>query len=176
MYPTIKKRIQNTKGFTLIELLAVLVISVIILTFTGSIIVNAMKSYEKTSVEVVLRDEADLIFSKIIKDIFPLKESDITKLEKDNCLVTEPTCERYSWILLKDGRKLGFKGEQVLLLNELYTVENTQIELMDSFSVTSPSNDPTTGKENIYTFSFELANKRNETSITFSNTFDTIND
>lgn len=71
----------NEEGLTLVEALAVVVISSIIIIFTGSLIVQSMKNQERISVEVQLRDEADIIMSKLIKDLFTLKESEIERVE-----------------------------------------------------------------------------------------------
>lgn len=89
------KRIGDEKGLTLIEVLAVIVISSIMLIFASSLIVQAMKNQERITSEAQLRDEADIMMAKLMKDIFTLKESEIAKVEcgtMTNTLVTTVSC------------------------------------------------------------------------------------
>lgn len=172
MYRMIKQLLTNARGATLLELLAVLIISLMIVFLSGSVIVNATKAYEKTKIETELRDEADLILSKLIKDMFPLKGSEIIEVQKDTCTAETTSCEPFHWILLKDGRKLGFQGDKIILLDEVYTVQNQQLELVDSFSITQP--DPSTTNNVFYEISFELRHKTKDAAITFNNTFGTL--
>lgn len=71
----------NQKGLTLVEVLAVVVISSIIIIFSGTLIVQSMKNQERITAEVQLRDEADIIMAKLMKDLFTLKESEIERVE-----------------------------------------------------------------------------------------------
>ncbi|MBS2969896.1 prepilin-type N-terminal cleavage/methylation domain-containing protein [Metabacillus sp. KIGAM252] len=57
---------KNEHGLSLIELLAVLAVSGIVLTVFYNVFIMGIKTYEKTGVEVQLRDEADYVLSDLL--------------------------------------------------------------------------------------------------------------
>ncbi|KZZ86116.1 PilW family protein [Bacillus sp. SJS] len=69
---------NNDRGMTLIEVLAVLVISGIVITVFYNVFIMGIKTYEKTSVEVQLRDEADYVLSDLLDVV---NQSKIDKAE-----------------------------------------------------------------------------------------------
>lgn len=126
---TMNKQHQNEHGLTLVELLAVLVLSVIIITFSTSLILKALHHYELTSTETMLRDEADLIISKMTKDIFSLQESLIIEVKNET---TADSTQSYI-IVKEDGSepsyKIGFQDDTILTKEGNLTVENKDISL-----------------------------------------------
>lgn len=59
------RRTLSKNGFTLVELLAVLAISAIIMTFLVGITVTGMKSYKQQNEVKTLRENANLVMTKI---------------------------------------------------------------------------------------------------------------
>ena len=83
------------KGITLVELLATLVIATIISLFLFNIIATAMENNRVIQQENMLRDEADLIMSKMIKALYSTNQNAIinntTTKDESNILVSSPT-------------------------------------------------------------------------------------
>lgn len=71
------KLLLNNRGITIVEALAVITISSIVIVLSTSIIVQTFKNQKNISIESQLRDEADVISSSLMKDLFTLKESEI---------------------------------------------------------------------------------------------------
>lgn len=126
---------ENEQGLTLVEVLAVLVISSLIIVLSGSLIVGAMKNYERTSIETNLRDEADIVMSILLKDLFVLKESEVNSdacppidLETQN----SSTCD----LIVKDDpftpniiETITFDGQSVITRKDHYTVSDNDVKI-----------------------------------------------
>lgn len=69
---------------TLLELLATLVLVSIIGTLSYSILFQGYSNYQRIQAESELRDEADLIMSSLIKDLFSAKKSEISTVDSCN--------------------------------------------------------------------------------------------
>ncbi|ADH98519.1 PulJ/GspJ family protein [Salisediminibacterium selenitireducens] len=76
------KRIKNQAGITLIELLAALVIGTIVIGLAGSVLVSTFTQADVTSDHASLRQEANIILTKIRSDYSNADES--TTLSFDN--------------------------------------------------------------------------------------------
>lgn len=106
----VKGLIQNARGVTLIELLAAVVIFSIALTVIYSAITNFLSYQNKIQAEIYLRDEADIIMTRFMNEIFPAE--DATTLEDNIIQLTIPD---------EDGSgtskqvTLGFKDGKALL-------------------------------------------------------------
>lgn len=87
----------SEKGLTLVELLATMVIASIISLFLFNIITSAMENNRVIQQENMLRDEADLIMSKMIKALYSTNQraiifNSIDKNESNIQLSNPTTC------------------------------------------------------------------------------------
>ncbi|UQZ33816.1 hypothetical protein C2I18_09930 [Paenibacillus sp. PK3_47] len=64
------KAAARQHGFTLIELIAAISLFAIVAGIIGSVTMFGFKSYQKITVENKLRDEADLVMSSIITELY----------------------------------------------------------------------------------------------------------
>ncbi len=64
------KNLKSEQGFTLVELIAALTIFAMIVGLISGVTMYGFRSYQKISVENALRDEADLIMSSIITELY----------------------------------------------------------------------------------------------------------
>ncbi|MWV46643.1 prepilin-type N-terminal cleavage/methylation domain-containing protein [Paenibacillus sp. HJL G12] len=64
------KRLRREEGFTLIEMIATLAVMTLVLGLVYSLTVFGMRSYHKISIENSLRDEADLLMSAVITELY----------------------------------------------------------------------------------------------------------
>lgn len=68
---------EHEKGFTLIELIAAISLFAIVVGLIGSVTMFGFKSYHKITVENKLRDEADLVMSSIITQLYTFGSEEI---------------------------------------------------------------------------------------------------
>lgn len=68
------------KGFTLIELIAAISLFAIVAGLIGSVTMFGFKSYHKITVENKLRDEADLVMSSIITQLYTFGSEEIKNI------------------------------------------------------------------------------------------------
>lgn len=169
---------QNCKGMTLVELLAVLTITGIILILSTGILINGIRSYDSAAAETVLRDEADLIMTYLMKDIFTLKESEIQKLDhgKNNDIP-------YSKIVLHPDhsgeiKEIGFQGSKVLTRNGTYEIGNKSVKLLPNYSITKLESKPESGdsRNKVYRIEFTLRHAKKNKDVTFVSEVSTVND
>jgi len=71
-------RIKNIQGVTLVELMATLVIISLVATLAYQVLFQGYSNYNRIKVETEIRDEADLIMASLVREIFTLKEKDIS--------------------------------------------------------------------------------------------------
>ncbi|MEC0241439.1 prepilin-type N-terminal cleavage/methylation domain-containing protein [Paenibacillus dokdonensis] len=64
------KRLRREEGFTLLEMIATLAVMALVLGLVYSLTIFGMRSYHKISIENSLRDEADLIMSAVITELY----------------------------------------------------------------------------------------------------------
>ncbi|MED5018416.1 type II secretion system protein [Paenibacillus chibensis] len=64
------KRLRREEGFTLLEMIATLTVMSLVLGLVYSLTVFGMRSYHKISIENSLRDEADLMMSAVITELY----------------------------------------------------------------------------------------------------------
>ena len=85
----------NQAGVTLIELLATLVLVAIISVILFSLIGNAIENNRNIQQDNMLRDEADIMMSKVIKAIYATNQTAIihntTENEESHIVTTTPT-------------------------------------------------------------------------------------
>ncbi|MGD6816734.1 type II secretion system protein [Metabacillus sp. 84] len=101
--------LRNEKGITLIELLAVLAVSGIFLTVFYNVFMMGIKTYEKTSIEVQLREEADYVLSALLDT---LDESKIDAARSCTSINGQP-CLQFiqNKEIQKQNRADGSEGE-----------------------------------------------------------------
>lgn len=100
---------NNQKGLTLVELLVSIVIFSFVAVFATSLLITAMKTQKTVSSDIILRDEADLIMSSIIKELYTSKDSEF-KFHEDS------TNNNYYISKIDDPSIItGFKDNEVLL-------------------------------------------------------------
>lgn len=116
---------MNERGITLVEVLAVFVITSIIGLVAYSVLFSGFKTYDRVKIEASLRDEADLIMSELISEMFVLKESEI-----DKKYFPEPGTDHY-YIETSDGKKTGFINKKLVINDEVKTnvLQNDLIKL-----------------------------------------------
>ncbi len=64
------KKFGKENGFTMVELLAVLVLMGIVLGLISTTIIYGVKSFRAVSVENILREEADIVMSAVITELY----------------------------------------------------------------------------------------------------------
>ena len=204
------KYLFNERGFTLVEMLAVIIIASFIMIFSTSLIVQAMKNQERITSESQLRDEADVWMAQLHKAIFTLKESAISKVEcgtVDGSTVTvvscateaisnspevqaakqamescalKSSCTQYALIYLKDGKKIGFEGEKLLLKDETIAITNKNIKLAPYYTMEKKERSYTksgkTGSAVSIVISFQLSNTTKNMEKSFQNEVITVDD
>ena len=116
---------MNERGLTLVEVLAVFVITAIIGLVAYSVLFSGFRTYDRVKVEASLRDEADLIMSELISEMFVLKESEI-----DEKQFPESGTKNY-YIQTVDGKKTGFIDNKLVIKDEVKThvLHNNLIKL-----------------------------------------------
>ena len=88
--------IKSDKGVTLYELLAVIAISGIVLTTIIGVFNTGLVLYKKIGIESQIRDEADIILSNVLNELYKTspneiiyKENELTLLSYENINVNE---------------------------------------------------------------------------------------
>ncbi|WP_155111492.1 prepilin-type N-terminal cleavage/methylation domain-containing protein [Metabacillus mangrovi] len=113
------KRIGNLlreqRGFTLIEVLGTLVISSIVLTVFYNVFIMGITAYQKTGVEIQLRDEADYVLSDLM-DV--LQQSKIDEMRE--CSSPSVPCIEFT-----QNKKITEKSGVFLEENEDVSVTTT---------------------------------------------------
>lgn len=75
--------ISNQKGLTLIEMLVTIVLFSIIGTVAYSFLLNGLNTEKRVHTEALIRDEADLIMSQIINDLYTVPSSKIKDVSNE---------------------------------------------------------------------------------------------
>lgn len=105
---------KNERGMSLVELLAAIVLSAIIGAVGYSLLFSGFSTYDRVKVESELRDEADLIMTSFINELFTLNSGEIVN---ENGEVTELSTSSY--LQLKDGTKIGFENKQPIVRDRI---------------------------------------------------------
>lgn len=93
---------MDERGLTLVEVLATFVIMAIVGFVAYSVLYSGFRTYDRVKIEAGLRDEADLIMSELVSEMFVIKESEIAQKR-----LPEPGTRNY-YIEKKDGKRTGF--------------------------------------------------------------------
>ena len=73
----LKKVLRNEQGLTLIELLVSTMLIVIISTLAFRVLIQGIETSQTIQQETSLRDEADIIIAKFVKDLYTTKQTNI---------------------------------------------------------------------------------------------------
>lgn len=175
-------KINNSKGITIVELLATLVIVSIVGTLSYSVLFQGYSNYQRIQAETEMRDEADLIMSSFIKDIFVLKSEEIemesicsndssttlmkiTKLNPNNL---EEIIEQY---------ETGFKDGEVVVKDQPVRFYNNSVTLLENECNGELHNLITEEKDNIeykIKFTLKTTKGKQEHTMDFENTVQVI--
>lgn len=123
---------MNEKGISLPELLAAIVLTAIIGAISYMILFTGLKTSERVQVESQLRDEADLIMTHLIEDLYTLHTNDI----EEKHLPEENTNNYY--LVTKSDKILGFINGSVhypsgeIVLNSRIQLDETKSKIIES--------------------------------------------
>lgn len=149
----LNKYVAQEKGLTLVELLAVLILMSIITIFITTLVIQSFETTNEVRSESALRDEADMMISKLMKKLYETNQTSIIKNVTDDnnsylLLSKDPSkCKKNNqgeWIFDSSCNatlmKVGFVttgGSTKLYLedqdtnsSEIYEVTNKNISLL----------------------------------------------
>lgn len=179
------KKLQNDKGITLVELLATLVIISIIGALSYSILFHGYSNYQRIQAETQLRDEADLIMSSFIKDMFVLKGNEIISLETSctnglsTSLINVQRVNPDNPEEVVEGYQTGFKDGKVIVKDQPVEFYNNTVILQKEICGETHFNLITEEKENKeykINFTLQTMKGKNPHTMEFENTVQVIND
>lgn len=122
-------KMNKEKGITVVELLAAITITSIIGIVAYSVLFSGFSTYDRVKAEAELRDEADLIITSFINEMFTLKSDEIDN-EDGNITNTA----NGSYLQLKDGTKIGFENNQPIIRDRMINISN-DIRLTDGSKI-----------------------------------------
>lgn len=182
------KLLRTENGITLVELLATIVLVSLIGTLTYNILFQGFSNYQRISAETELRDEADIIMSTLIKDLFVAKKSEVElknscsangfhtstlTIKRKNLPIkviafTESPSKRGLGLITLDGKPINSSS-------------NVSLALYPCNAVPSPSTEKinlNTADQLSYTLRYDINVLKNNKmhSMEFINTFNLIND
>ncbi|QUL54529.1 prepilin-type N-terminal cleavage/methylation domain-containing protein [Paenibacillus tritici] len=129
-------RLRSQQGFTLIELIAAITLFSMIVGIISMVTMFGFRSYHKITIENSLRDEADLIMSSIINELY----------------IFAP--ERVELTSSSDGILLKKRKSDTDLTQEVVKIAFTQGKLVIGAETDAPSNDSRTAVKSDLTGSF----------------------
>ncbi|WP_203246778.1 prepilin-type N-terminal cleavage/methylation domain-containing protein [Sporosarcina beigongshangi] len=163
------KWIKNERGLTLIELLAATILTALIAVFAFSLLMKGIQHYNNIAMDTVFRDEADILMSSLVKELYTTKESQITKKH-----FPEENTKNYYFEINKTNpksntgfinKKLYIQGDEILVTNSAITITgNSKIEANDK------------AEDGVYTITLELHMPMKNQTVEFINEIRTIND
>jgi prepilin-type N-terminal cleavage/methylation domain-containing protein len=180
------KRLINEKGITLVELLATIVLISIIGALSYSLLSQGYSNYQRINAESELRDEADIIMSTLIKDLFSAKTNEVR-------LVNSCSSNGYSTTNLtiskknRPVQKINFTPTSIHG-DGIVTIDNVPVKFSEKVSLAlypcSKGSNASDNRFNIssknqlsYTLQYQLKVKKNGQvhTMDFENTFNLIN-
>lgn len=175
-----KKLINNEKGLTLVELLATIVLMSIVGTLAYALLSQGYSNYQRVNAESELRDEADIIMSTLIKDLFSAKSSEVqlvNSCSSNGFATTNLTISKTN----RPVQKIVFKPSSNNTDEGIVTINGEPVSFSDNVSLslypcTTNSHNIITDDQLSYTIQFRLeVDKNNDKhSMDFENTFNLI--
>lgn len=80
-------RFRKEEGLTLIEMIAAITLSAIIIGVISGVMMFGVRSYHKIRIENALRDEADLIMSSIITELYTFAPEQVRNMPNGNGVI-----------------------------------------------------------------------------------------
>ena len=163
------KWIKNERGLTLIELLAATALTAIIAIFAFSILMKGIQHYNTISTDTAFRDEADLLMSSLIKELYTTKESQIVKPQ-----FPEPNTNNYFFVMDKTDPKknTGFINKKLYIQGDEVPVTNSAIQITKNSKIEANEK----AEDGVYTITLELHMPIKNQTVKFINEIRTIND
>ena len=129
--------------------------------FFGAFGFSYAQYIQQKKIENELLKEADFLMVHLFHDIFTLQQHEIVSVHA-NLKSSIP----YTHLELTTGEKVGFIGEHIVSTFGKIHLENTQIELLPSYTI---SEIPSTNDTVLYEISFTLRHKKTNVTSTFNN-------
>ena len=175
-----KKLTSNEKGLTLVELLTTIVLMSIVGTLAYSLLSQGYSNYQRVNAESELRDEADIIMSTLIRDLFSAKSNEVqlvNSCSSNGFATTNLTISKTNLPV----QKIVFKPSTTNSDEGVVTIDGTPVSFSDNVSLslypcTTNSHNITTDDQLSYTIQFQLEVDKNSNkhSMDFENTFNLI--
>lgn len=178
-----KKLANNENGLTLVELLATLVLMSIVGALAYSLLSQGYSNYQRVNAESEMRDEADIVMSTLIKDLFSAKSNEVQLANSCNSngwATTQLTVSKKN----QPVQKIIFKPASSISGKGMVTINDKAISFSDDVSIALyPCTPSSSSSYNIiandqlsYTIQFQLEVKKNSTThvMEFENTFNLI--
>ncbi|MBD8038250.1 hypothetical protein H9635_15965 [Solibacillus sp. A46] len=157
----------DEKGLTLVELLAVVILTGIVSILVFSITTKALENTRIISQETMLRDEADIIVSKFIKEMYSTKQEHIIRYKEEVIIdpISNKKSYKYSYLEVIENeskcqrdengdykiegecklKDIGFKTvngvTKIQIFNEQYTVSNSSIKVLAESKINGTPNE-----------------------------------
>lgn len=103
------KRLRSEQGFTLVELIAALTVFAMIVGLISGVTMYGFRSYHKISVQNALRDEADLIMSSIITELYTYSPERLQNISGGIELIKDGSSPR---VIRVSGNKIVINGKE----------------------------------------------------------------
>lgn len=129
--------------------------------FFGAFGYSYAKHIQQQKIEDELLKEANFLMVHLFHDIFTLQQHEIVGVQA-NLKVPIP----YTYLELTTGEKIGFTGEHIVSTFSEIHLENNQIELLPTYTI---SEIPSTDSTILYRISFTLRHKATNITSTFNN-------
>lgn len=183
MFPLNNKH-SHESGLTLIELLVVLALISVISTFVISLVIQSTETTREIQIQNSIRDEADLIVSKLMKSLYETNKAHIIQNQTGTGysylnITNDPSkCERdgsgainVNTACLNTFKKIGFVTTggvtQLVIKDEEYSVMNKNITILSDSKILG---DPASASS--YEISLKLQYKSNRNGKDFSKTIE----
>ncbi len=163
------KWIKNESGLTLIEILAATILTALIAIFAFSILMKGIQHYNTISTDTAFRDEADLLMSSLLKELYTTKESRITKRQ-----FPEQNTKNYFLETNKTNPKsnTGFINKKLYIQGDEVPVTNSAIQITENSKIAANEK----AEDGVYTITLELHMPIKNQTVKFENEIRTIND
>lgn len=129
--------------------------------FFGAFGYSYAQHVQQQKIEKELLKEANFLMIHLFHDIFTLQQHEIVGVQA-NLKAPIP----YTYLELTTGEKVGFTGEHIVSSFGEIQLENTQIELLPTYTINEISS---TDNTTLYEISFTLRHKATNITSTFNN-------
>lgn len=127
------KMMRSEKGYTLVELIAAMTLASLIAGIVFTAITFGINSYQKIQIENELRDEADLLMSTVINELYTFAPVTIKKID-------EGDDQGIELIAGSDTKRIYIKQDNVSSTGKLY-IDSDEFDIRSNIVVDAA--DPT---------------------------------